>query len=347
MTRRFSTSLCLALALLGGCATAPVGSAAARSPVSYSDFVEQLDFSAFSATFADSQVDSILKEQGRALPDGEQRAAATLIEMGAITADDLGKPRIVERKLAEFVDVMTHPHPALYGRVGDPSLLSRLSEPLDYAPLLAANKVLESLGDALSTGVITGYDLRRKGVYDGFPAERTFIYSQSSLLHLRQLVTLMRREGVAAWVYVTPKISAFLYREEWGNGGNQVVTLPSGVKVVQGREMAVLFRFLTSSDREKFNRVVLKYAKRDSKTEEGLIASAWWQPFYYSDAPLIDFAPIGLVVVDAGQFEATLTVLQEKTDQVVAAMTADDWPLRVEKVWVNPSFHRFLQGDFK
>lgn len=237
--------------------------------------------------------------------------------------------------------------PTLLGRVGEAGLLAQLSQTPDYTELLGATEVLEVLGTALAEGVITGYDLRLAGVYDNFPAGETFIYSHSSLQHLRELMPLLHREGIQADVHLTPKVSAFLYREDWGNAGPHVVTLADGTRVVQGQEMAMLFHFDSSSDRVRFQSVINKHAKRDSKEETGLITDSWWQPFYYTDQPLPEFEPISLVVLTTASHEATLTVVDDKAQSVIDALQDAPWPTRRDRVWVNPAFFRFLNGDYK
>lgn len=336
------TRLLIATLVLTGCA------AATQAPADpYTAAVETLQFQALGPTYTAKQIDTILEGRLRRLSESQRRAAATLVSIGAIKVADLTSPARVQHKLNDYLDVMTTNHPALLGRIGDAALLSRLTQPLSYEHLLAATDVIDALGIALADGVITGYDLRLGGIYDNFPAAQTLIYSHSELLHVRQLITVLDREGVSAWVYLTPKISAFLHREEWGDGGNNLVTLSDGTRVVQGREMAVLFRFPTPADRLRFHNVVIKYAKRDSEDETGLIANAWWQPFYYSDSELAEFKAISLVVLNANQYEATLTVVEEKAQTVIDALQQNTWPLRHDRVWVNPAFYRFLNGDFK
>jgi len=111
--------------------------------------------------------------------------------------------------------------------------------------------------------------------------------------------------------------------------------------------MAVLFHFAASSDRARFQAVINQYAKRDSKEETGLIADAWWQPFYYTDQPLPGFEPISLVVLSTKNHEATLTVVDDKAQSVIDALKDAPWPIRRDRVWVNPAFYRFLNGDYK
>ena len=238
-------------------------------------------------------------------------------------------------------------HPAYVGRTGDAELIARLNEPWLHDPLLAQGEILNVLGSALAAGTITGYDLRPRDVYRGFASGRTFIYSQSSRLHLQQLATLMAAHEIPANIYLTPKVSAFLYRDGWGAPDDRVATLPGGARVIYGREVAVLFEFDEPAARSRFHALVQRYAKRDADDEAGLIANAWWQPFYYTDEPLQDFVEIALVVIRSGETEATLTVTRDRVQTVVAALEPSKLPLQVERVWVNPAFHRFLNGDYR
>ena len=288
--------------------------------------------------------ESVLGRYGTSLPGDERRAAAVLVDLGVIYAHDLAQPRVARSKIVDFAAVVVEQHPDLVGRIGDPSVFVHLEKPLDHETLLKDDDFVKALHQSLADGVLTGYDLRRVGVYDGFPRGRFFVYSHSSPEHVQQLVTLLHRERIGGWVYLVPKVSAFLFRDDWGTPGENVVALPDGRLVVQGRELAVLFRFDQASDRKRFHDLVTRYAKKDEVGEPGLIASSWWQPFYYTDSNLEGFEPISLVILSKGDYEATLTVREERTEAVVQALEGGSWDLRVEQVWVNPPFFRFLNG---
>jgi hypothetical protein len=290
---------------------------------------------------------AILQGYGAKLSAEQKAAAAVLITLGALDAEDLVNEKIALAKVKSYVAVVSGDHPALRGRIGDVSLYHHMEGAFDHATLLEDNLFLEVLGESLADGVLSGYDLRKKGVYDNFSYAHTFTYSQSSLLHMRQLVALLDSEGIEGWVYLTPKVSAFLYRDDWGPASDAVATIAGGDRVVQGREVAVLFQFDSGDDRERFHEVVTSFAKKDEKDERGLIENAWWQPFYYTDQKFEGFEPISLVVISSDDHEATLTVLESKTAKVVHALEDDRWDLRVDRVWVNPPFFRFLNGGYK
>lgn len=266
------------------------------------------------------------------------RRAARLAALGIVLpGEDACASQLEER--------LTHPY--LLGALGDLGLYRQLQRTWDHRALLAHEDLLTVLGAALGTGRITGYDLRPAGVYDGFPSGHTLVYSHSSPAHLQQLVTLLAGHGLHARVYQVPKVSAFVYRDGWGGDEAALQTLGDGVRVVRGREVAVLFEFARAADRAVFHDLVVRYAKRERADQESLIVDAWWQPFYYTDAALEDFVQIGLVVLHTTSAEATLTVTLDKLADLSAWAEQQGFAVRSEGVWVNPSFHRFLQGDYK
>ena len=310
------------------------------------DAINTLDMQLLAATYSDGKIDRLLDDTGSELSASDRRAAAVLVTLGVLRPADLDHPPGAQKKIQAYLEIVARNHPARLGRVGDAGLLLALDRDWQHDELVD-DRLVEILAAGLTSGVITGYDVRRQGIYDGFAPGGTLIYSHSSRLHLKQLLALLAAEGLSAWVYATPKTAAFLYREEWGTQSNGIRILNSGVRIIEGQEIAVLFRFDSSDDRVRFHELILKYAKRDSKDETGLIASAWWQPFYYTDAPLAGFEPISLVILGYGGLEATLTVLEARTGAVVNAFRDSAVSQRIQRVWVNPAFHRFLKGDFK
>ena len=250
---------------------------------------------------------------------------------------------------AAFCEIKSESQDTRYylGSVGELQLLERLDLAWDHSELEAEVGLLGLLGEALDAGVITGYDLRARNVYERLEGDNSLIYSHGSKLHLQALVNLLAGHRVSADVYLLPKVSAFLHRPQWGGDPEKLGTLPNGLKVVNGREAAVLFVFSDGQDKEKFHAVVQRYAKKNHEDQEGLIINAWWQPFYYSSVPFLDFSQIDLVVLRSNAFEATLTVLPHNTQSVVDVIAVDDVEYTVDEVWVNPAFHRFLQGDYR
>ncbi len=298
-------------------------------------------------TFSQDKVEQILGGGADHLDADDRRAAAVLVSIGAISTSDLQHPDEAADKLSTFAGIINAQHPALVGRLGNVVDLLRPKNVLDYDRSEHGNQLRAVLRDLLTEGVITGYDLRQKGVYEDVPGTHKFIYSHSSWDHLRQLMALLQGEGVRGWVYVTPKISGYLYRPGWGQPPEKVVILTTGVRVIQDQEFATLFVFDSAEDQARFHELVLRYAKKDAQDSKTVLEDAWWQPFYYTlskSEALADFQQISLVVLSSKGQEATLTVLKEKTREVVDALRGRGWATQVEQVWVNPAFFRFLEG---
>ena len=309
--------------------------------------VDELSMTELADTFGESKVESLLGDSGKSFTKHERRAAAALVSAGVLSVDDLDSASLIQKGFDRFKQGKKGKGDHLIGPFGAGVTHARLNSIGGHAGLLQETTFIKSLQKLLSEGVITGYDLRKVNINGGFDPDKTLTYSHSSILHLKQLSALLRSERIEGLLYAAPKVSAFLFRDEWGEPGANVVTLEDGTRVVNGREWVVFFEFENSDAKHEFHRVVTRYAKKDSEDEKGLIAGAWWQPFYYSDTKVADFEHINLVLLRSETTEATLTVLPTKTASVKSALGQLGWEMTVEDVWVNKPFYRFLQGGYK
>jgi len=314
---------------------------------SLSAIVDELNLGALESTFDHLKVEALLGDSGRQLKQSERRSAAVLVSTGILRPSDLNDSTRTARALELFDLASNGKGDHLMGPFGNAVTMSRLDKIGDHSKLLKETDFINSLHQLLSRGVITGYDLRKVNVDAGFDPERTLTYSHSSVLHLKQLNALLKSEKIDGLLYAAPKISAFLFRDDWGEPGDNVTTLEDGTRVVNGREWVVFFEFDSATAKQQFHRVVNRYAKKDDKDEQGLIADAWWQPFYYSKTMVEDFEQINLILLRSETTEATLTVLHEKVESVTSALAGHSWDMTIESVWVNKPFYRFLQGGYK
>ncbi len=322
----------------------------AQVSVAFADLsvvVGELKLDALRDTFDVSKVNRLLEGEGRSLDLQERQSAALLVSIGVIKPDDLVSSANLESKIETFRHGVKGKSKYLIGPFNDSVTLARLDKIDGHDELLKEKKFIVALHKQLNDGVLTGYDLRPVNIATGFDPARTFTYSHASLQHIKQLTALLASEGVEGMLYVLPKISAFLFREGWGEPPSNVSSLENGQLVVNGREWVVFFEFAHAEDKLTFHQLVTKYAKKDDENEKGLIADSWWQPFYYSGTRLADFEHINLIVLKSATTEATLTVLPEKLDFVMSALDRNQWDLDVEDVWVNKPFFRFLNGGFK
>ena len=220
--------------------------------------------------------------------------------------------------------------------------VSALSDAVRQDPALMA-----SLDAAIGEGVLTGYGLRPLRVSAASDPMRTLIYSHSSLPHVKQLVGLVASEGLRGRVYLAPKIAAFVFREGWGERPEWINELGPDVYVAQGPEMLVHFEFEQSGDRQHFDAIVERFAKKDSEDETGNLIRSWWQPFYYAETAAEGFYEISRVTLYGDTAEASLLMLSDRTKLVQSHFAGTSWQSETDSIWVNAPFYRFLQGDFK
>ena len=309
--------------------------------------VEELNLNALKATFDDSKISTLLGESAMGLKESERRAAAVLVAAGILNVDDLASSTQIAIKFELFKASPAGKSDHLIGPFGAAVTQSRLDRIGDHSELLDETKFIDSLNQLLNRGVITGYDLRKVHINAGFDPELTLTYSHSSVLHLKQLSALLSSENIEGFLYAAPKVSAFLFRDDWGEPPANVATLKDGTRVVNGREWVVFFEFKDVKAKHQFHQVITRYAKKDEEDEQGLIAESWWQPFYYSETMIDDFEHINLILLRSDKTEATLTVLPEKVASVRSALISGEWDISLEDVWVNKPFYRFLHGDYK
>ncbi len=310
------------------------------------DAVKQMNYVAIQKTFDVSGIQNLNGRHGKALDFDEQQAAALLISIGAIKPADL-ESELLDEKLDQFLSEFLGTGKTYLGTPKDTEIYARVMKLGGHDALREQTELLNALQSALATGMLTGYDLRPINVSASLDRGRTLTYSHSSLLHIQQLISLLRREHIQASIWAAPKVSAFLFRDDWGEPSDAVQTLPDGTRVVNGREFVVFFEFKKKSMKRKFDAVVTRFAKKDEANETGLIADSWWQPFYYSQVEQPDLVPIHLVILRAGRVEATLTVLPENSERIVSALTSKNWAVTTDSVWVNKPFFRFLNGGYK
>jgi hypothetical protein len=312
-----------------------------------SDLVDDMGLVELSETFNEIKVTETLGGNGVSLSPTDRRSAVVLISMGVLESGDLKHKVIVSNKIELFRRSQAGKNQQLIGAFNDPLTQIRLQRIGDHESLLRETRFIDSLHGLLSKGIITGYDLRKINVSEGYDPSRTLTYSHSSIPHLKQLTALLASENIKGNIYAAPKVSAFLFREDWGEPPENVSSLADGRLVVNGREWVVIFEFLEPGGKHKFHQLITQYAKKDEEQERGLIIESWWQPFYYSEIEFDEFERINLILLSSASTEATLTVLPEKLESVKSALSEYPFNMIVEEVWVNKPFFRFLHGGFK
>ena len=289
---------------------------------------------------------NIVKATG--MNDAKQ-ADALLVDMGVITVSDLNNAEILTSKLQHFVNDQNDLSERYIGNVSDKNIVERIVKTWHNTSVIEDKKTLSLLNSFIDNGYTTGYNVINRQDDSHFNADLMLRYGHNNIQHAVQLLYLMKRENFDPKVQLTPKSSAFLYLPEWGEPQYAVTTLASGKMVSVVKEYNLDFEFQTLERKKDFMDLINKYAKKDSTDEQGLIFESWWQPFYRSYTEMENYQVLTENRVIIGDYQADLLSLPEnaKKQEAQVREMANDFDVIATKVWVNPSFYRYMQGDFK
>ncbi len=305
--------------------------------------VDALNLNELALTYSQEK---IVKATG--ISDAKQ-ADALLIDMGVITAKDLDQKRALSSKLSAFVIDQNDQSERYIGNVSDTNLVERVVKTWNDSRVIEDNKTLHLLNSFIDNGYTTGYNVIDTQDDSNFNPDLMIRYGHNNIQHAVQLLYLMKSESFNPKVQLTPKSSAFLYLPEWGEPNYPVMTLESGKMVSVVKEYNLDFEFQTAERKKSFMDLINQYAKKDSAEEKGLIFESWWQPFYRSYTEMADYKVLTENRVVMGDYQADLMSLPEKAEkqeEQVRSM-ADSYDVVPTKVWVNPSFYRYMLGEFK
>ncbi|KUO77285.1 MAG: hypothetical protein APF77_19280 [Clostridia bacterium BRH_c25] len=264
----------------------------------------------------------------------------------AVTEDDatymLGKVLSFQGKYKNFI-----------GYINDEDIYSKVHNAWNMQSLINAEELRAIVDEVLKSDAVTGYNVKDIRFNSNFDQDLSITYGHSDIKHGIQLIGLLRREGLNAKVQLEPKSSAYIYMKEWGEPGQspdfQVVQIENGNYIAYSKEYDISFEFDSQEQKNKFQEVILKYAKRNQDAMDGLIAGSWWQPLYYSNIEIKDYLTVTNNYIKKDNFIAQSFSLNEKSESVVQGFKKEDTELEVVtyKFWVNEAFYNYLLGDYK
>lgn len=174
------------------------------------------------------------------------------------------------------------------GFISDSDLADKLRSTYDGF-ILFDDDVLADIGYSLiREGKSTGYNLKTDAYASRFLSEYSLTYSHDNIEHALQLIALLNSEKIDARVALEPKISIYQYLLDWGPipepSRHYRVVESDGMYLVNAIEFDLVIEFSKKDDKERFNSIILKNAKKNDSNPEliGLIKGSWWQPLYTS-----------------------------------------------------------------
>ncbi|GGD84439.1 S-layer homology domain-containing protein [Paenibacillus nasutitermitis] len=241
------------------------------------------------------------------------------------------------------------------GRVNDPDIYMKLIDAYNASDVIEAPELESVVNGALEQGLVTGYNLKDARYNPNFIDSLTITYGHSDIKHAVQLTGLLRSEGLQAKVQFEPKTSAFVHLLEWGEPepdlDNHYKKLDNGNYIASAKEYDISFEFNSAADKERFQPIVLAYAKKDSENQSGLIAGSWWQPLYYSQTELDHYDVItNNKIFGSGYYYAQSFSLNSQSGEIVNGFKsiAPAIDITTSTFWVDRPFFSYLSGeDFK
>ena len=249
------------------------------------------------------------------------------------------------------------------GHVSDENILSVIRSALNSFTNFHAEEMKALGNEIVLRGATTGYSLKYTGYDARFLAEYTFRYGHSDFQHAQQLIGLLRSEGLDAYVQLEPKVSAYEYMLDWGEPAEPtptyaVVQVKGDRYICYAVEYDLVLEFDTVEDRRAFDLLIETYAKKyddrvdgDGRATTALLAESWWQPLYFSSAPVngLNFGELtdNVVYDKTGNFAIHSFSLSENADTIaeVVAEAAPELEVNSQIVYANAAFIRYITGS--
>lgn len=315
----------------------------------YQESVNKLEMTELSNTYSKEKIERSLKGYKKLKKEKLEELAskAVLVDLQAITVDDLNYSKNINLKLENYISNFKDISENSLGNISDKNIIERINRKYSTFKVIEKNSLIDSLNIALAKKLTTGYNIKIKSTYANFNPELSLSYGHNGIKHANQLIALMKSEGLDAKVQIEPKTSAYLHMPDWGEPATPNIVMEDRQIVITPLEYDLQFEFKDKADKMKFIQLIDKYAKKDEVDEENLIYDAWWQPFLQTEK-IDGFEKLIVNIVSEGEYEAYVLTLPEKSDALIKELAKNkNLKLKTKEVYVNPSFYRFMLGEYK
>jgi len=202
-------------------------------------------------------------------------------------------------------------------------------------------------------GIFTGYvikDYHKTPIYN---FDNTIWYNHSSTEHLKQLISLLKREDISVELKVVPRISSYVHLiDEWGPPSEEAVLteINKDRAVVHENGYDVVLEFDYQNDLKHFDELIKRYAKRTEEDTSGLIADPWYSPVYVSLTKRPGYEAVGEIRVNNDGYYLYSFVLNEyaeKAAERLSEISTDDLEVELSQVYVNQAFVEYLESNLE
>lgn len=239
----------------------------------YQESVNNLEMTELSNTYSKEKIERSLKGYKKLKKEKLEELAskAVLVDLQAITVDDLNYSKNINLKLENYINDFKDISENSLGNISDKNIIERINRKYSTFKVIEKNSLIDSLNIALAKKLTTGYNIKIKSTYANFNPELSLSYGHNGIKHANQLIALMKSEGLDAKVQIEPKTSAYLHMPDWGEPATPNIVMEDGQIVITPLEYDLQFEFKDKADKMKFIQLIDKYAKKDEVDEKNLI----------------------------------------------------------------------------
>lgn len=314
----------------------------------YEEAVKDMRMQELADTYSAEKIEKSLAEYKDKKEDIKTQAAkALLVDMGALAKEELKDEKSAGEKIKKFVADYNDTKENYIGNVSDKNIIERIYNKWNEGNIIEDSQMSPMLNNAVLKGLTTGYNIKDRNDYSNFDENLTVSYGHNDIIHASQIIALMKSENLDAKVQLELKTSAFVYLPEWGESSYVCTKMEDGTIIAHPLEYDLKFQFENEKDKNKFFELVEKYAKKDSEDEKGLLYESWWQPFIQTEKTE-GYELLKDNIVSDEKYDAHILTLPEKSKVLTEELSKNkNIKITVKDVWVNPSFYRFMLGEYK
>ena len=197
-------------------------------------------------------------------------------------------------------------------------------------------------------GIFTGYTIKNPIERPIFDFSMTIRYGHASLSHLRQMISLLKREGYDAEIAVESRTSSYVHLiDEWGPPAEDVNQTPinDSKTVVHADEYDLLIEFKNTAEMQQFSDLISEYAQKEEEGQSGLIKNSWFVPLFTSKKKLDNFVKVDEVRVEHNGYALISYALSDYSEDVKRHLEEinPDYKIEINPIWINESFLSYLQ----
>lgn len=330
--------------------------------------LDKAGFLEFANTLDDKEVEKLTEKINypENTADEDKKYIASLIQVLDINPEAVDSfiNEKDEKKDLDFLNSLSYKVLAIRGKTSnfigyakDKDIYEKINRSFNQASFFTGMDLAKLGTKAISEKVSTGYNIKYKGYNANFNPEKTLKYGHSDIKHANQLIALLNKEDMNAKIQIEPKTSVFQYMLDWGpipepTETYEVVKVNEDLYLANALEFDLLLEFDKAEDKEKFDGLINRYAKKDDDNPdgEGLLYGSWWQPLYTSESEMGEgYEEIVHNIISKDGYELHSFTMIDDKEAFEAGFKKLDSSLEItsKPIWCDEAFYRYLNGDFQ